>query len=162
MDNLERRARGEPERGERGRDTNMRWALGLSLLALGAVMVPAGGPIYLWISLLLVIGATVTLMKGLDRYPEYRQTNLPSVDGDPRNASSPPISKERELLSALRDSGGSITPVEAAIETSLTVREADTMLSELAGSGHLALESRDGALFYFLPGRGDPESEDRD
>ncbi len=72
-----------------------------------------------------------------------------------------PDSKERELLSAIRDNGGSITPAEAAMETSLTVREADGMLSELAGAGHLAVESRDGALFYALPGRRGGEIEDR-
>ena len=44
---------------------------------------------------------------------------------------------ERELLLAIRDNGGSITPAVAAIETSLTVREADRMLSELSSEGHL-------------------------
>ena len=72
-----------------------------------------------------------------------------------------PANKERELLSAIRDNGGSITPTEAAMETSLTVREADGMLSELAGGGHLAVESRDGALFYSLPGRRSAELEGR-
>ena len=65
------------------------------------------------------------------------------------------------MLSAIRDNGGSITPAEAAMETSLTVREADKMLSELAGGGHLAVESRGGALFYSLPGRSDPALERR-
>jgi hypothetical protein len=74
-----------------------------------------------------------------------------------QRAVAPPVSKERELLSAIRDNGGSITPAEAAMETSLTVREADRMLSELAGGGHLAVESRNGALFYSLPGRRSPE-----
>jgi hypothetical protein len=68
-------------------------------------------------------------------------------------------SKERELLSALRDNGGRITPAEAAMETSLTIREADAMLSELAAGGHLAVESKNGALFYSLAGRGNPELE---
>ena len=76
-----------------------------------------------------------------------------------QRAVAPPVSKERELLSAIRDNGGSITPAEAAMETSLTVREADRMLSELAGGGHLAVESRNGALFYSLPGRRSPELE---
>ena len=70
-----------------------------------------------------------------------------------------PDNKERELLSAIRDNGGSITPAEAAMETSLTVREADGMLSELAGGGHLAVESRRGALFYSLPDRRNQELE---
>ena len=78
-----------------------------------------------------------------------------------QRAVRPPISKERELLSAIRDNDGSITPAEAAMETSLTVSEADSMLSELAGGGHLAVESRDGALFYSLPGRRGQELEGR-
>src|SRR5215217_350590 len=61
--------------------------------------------------------------------------------------------KERELLSAIRDNGGVITPTEAAMETSLTVKEADRMLSELAGGGHLSVESAGGTLCYSLPGR---------
>ena len=69
-----------------------------------------------------------------------------------RRAVQPP-DKERELLSAIRDNGGAITPAEAAMETSLTVREADRMLSELAGGGHLSVESAGGTLCYSLPGR---------
>lgn len=78
-----------------------------------------------------------------------------------RHALPQPNNKERDLLSAIRDNGGSITPAEAAMETSLTVREADGMLSELAGGGHLAVEGRDGALFYSLPGRRSEEIEGR-
>ena len=78
-----------------------------------------------------------------------------------RHAAAPSVSKERELLSAIRDNGGSITPAEAAMETSLTVSEADKMLSELAGGGHLSVQSRDGTLFYVLPGRRSPELEGR-
>ena len=70
-----------------------------------------------------------------------------------RAISSPPANRERELLSAIRDNGGSITPAEAAMETSLTVGEADQMLSELAGGGHLFVESAGGTLRYSLSGR---------
>ena len=69
-----------------------------------------------------------------------------------RRAVRPP-DKERELLSAIRDNGGSITPAEAAMETSLTVRDADRMLSELAGGGHLWVERAGGTLRYSLPGK---------
>jgi hypothetical protein len=68
---------------------------------------------------------------------------------------------ERELLSVLRENGGSITPAEAAMETSLTVKEADRMLSELASEGHLLVESREGALFYALPRRSNLQLEGR-
>lgn len=38
------------------------------------------------------------------------------------------------------------------METSLTVREADQRLSELAGGGHLQVESQGASLYYSLPG----------
>jgi hypothetical protein len=73
-------------------------------------------------------------------------------EANKRRRAVPPPDKERELLSAIRDNGGAITPAEAAMETSLTVREADRMLSELAGGGHLSVESAGGTLRYSLPG----------
>jgi hypothetical protein len=70
-----------------------------------------------------------------------------------RRALSSPANKERELLAAIRESGGSITVAEAAMHTTLTVEEADRMLSELTSGGHLHLGSDEGTLFYFLPER---------
>lgn len=58
-------------------------------------------------------------------------------------------SKERELLEALRREG-ELTPARAAMETSLTVAEADRMLKELAEGGHLEVRVRGGGLFYAL------------
>ena len=57
--------------------------------------------------------------------------------------------KERELLKALREHG-ELTPALAAVETSLTVAEADKMLKELAEGGHLEVRVRGGGLFYAL------------
>lgn len=45
--------------------------------------------------------------------------------------------------------------------TSLSVREADKLLSELAGGGHLSVEQEDGTLVYALPGSGSPGIEAR-
>lgn len=73
-------------------------------------------------------------------------------------ASSPPKkqlerdfteTKERELLGALRDHG-ELTPAQAAMETSLSVSEADDKLKELAEGGHLEVRVRGGGLFYAL------------
>lgn len=66
-------------------------------------------------------------------------------------ARSAPVSKDRELLEAMRDNGGRITPAEVAMATSLSVRVADEALSELAGGGHLMVEREGGALVYVLP-----------
>jgi hypothetical protein len=57
--------------------------------------------------------------------------------------------KERELLEALQSSG-ELTPAQAAMETSLTVNEADEMLKNLAAKGHLDVRVRGGGLFYGL------------
>lgn len=61
----------------------------------------------------------------------------------------PENNKERELLEALRGRG-ELSPAQAAMETSLTVSEADKMLGELAEGGHLDVRVRGGGLFYAL------------
>ena len=57
--------------------------------------------------------------------------------------------KERELLEALARYG-EITPARAALETTLSVSEADQMLSELAKNGHIEVCAREGRLGYAL------------
>jgi hypothetical protein len=59
----------------------------------------------------------------------------------------PAGSRERELLGALQRRG-ELTPAQAAMETSLTVNEADKMLEDLAAKGHLDVRVRGGGLFY--------------
>ena len=58
-------------------------------------------------------------------------------------------SRERELLGALQRRG-ELSPAQAAMETSLTVNEADKMLEDLAAKGHLDVKVRGGGLFYGL------------
>jgi hypothetical protein len=69
-------------------------------------------------------------------------------------------SKERELLGALREHG-ELTPAQAAMETSLSVTEADRMLRELTEGGHLDVRVRGGGLFYSLWDREDGEETRR-
>ena len=123
-------------------------ALGLAFVGFGAsVGLEAGELVPFFVFL---FPASVLLALGLSRLGQQRRKAVP-----------PRIGKERELLSAIRDNAGSITPTEAAMETSLTVGEADEMLSELASGGHLLVESSGGTLFYKLPERRAPELEDR-
>ena len=63
------------------------------------------------------------------------------------------VSKERELLEAIRESG-EISAAAAAVRTSLTVAEADRRLKELAENGHIEVRARGGAIFYALWGNG--------
>jgi hypothetical protein len=89
--------------------------------------------------LMLVSTLTVALLSG--------QTGQFRGSG----SAGPRFGGEKQLLMAIRDAG-SITPVEAALETSLTVDEAEEILSRLANRGHLLVENRDGVLSYALPG----------
>ncbi len=57
--------------------------------------------------------------------------------------------KEKELLEALA-LHGEITAAKAALETSLSVSEADRMLSQLAKDGHVEVRAREGRLGYAL------------
>ena len=143
MSELERRNGEEPERG-RG-NTYLYLAFGIGF-ALATVMIVATAGV-LAAGIGFVIPAAIFFGLAARDLQKHR------------NALPWPDNKERELLSAIRDNGGSITPAEAAMETSLTVREADGMLSELASGGHLAVQSRDGALFYALPGKRSSEIE---
>jgi hypothetical protein len=120
--------------------------LGLAFMGFGAsVSFTAGVLVPFFV---FMFPASVLLALGLSRLERQR-----------RKAVSPRVGKERELLLAIRDNTGSITPAEAAMETSLTIGEADKMLSELAAGGHLRVESSEGTLFYRLPGRRTPELE---
>lgn len=66
-----------------------------------------------------------------------------------RSEPLPENAKERELLGALREHE-EVSPTQAAMETSLTVEEADNMLKELAAKGHLDVRVRGGGIFYGL------------
>lgn len=57
--------------------------------------------------------------------------------------------KERELLVALREHG-ELTTARAAMETSLSVAQADGILRGLTEGGHLEVRARGGALYYAL------------
>src|SRR5215217_2328420 len=122
-------------------------ALGLTFVGFGAsVGLTAGELVPFFV---FMFPASVLLALGMSRLEQQR-----------RKAVSPRVSKERELLLAMQNNTGSITPTEAAMETSLTVSEADKMLSELAAGGHLRVESSEGTLVYRLPDRITLEIED--
>jgi hypothetical protein len=142
---LERHKREEPKRG--GGHTALYLAFGIGFVVAAIMVIATAGVLAAGVG--FVIPAAIFFGLAANDFQKHRHA-LPQSHN-----------KERELLSAIRDHGGSITPAEAAMETSLTVREADEMLSDLAASGHLAVVSRDGALFYALPGRrGRDELED--
>jgi hypothetical protein len=140
---LERHKGEEPKRG--GGHSYLYLAFGIGFVVAALMVIATAGVLAAGVG--FVIPAAIFFGLAANDFQKQRHA-LPQPDN-----------KERELLSAIRDNGGSITPAEAAMETSLTVREADGMLSELAGGGHLTVVSKDGALFYALPSRRGGEIE---
>ncbi len=69
--------------------------------------------------------------------------------GEERRSRPVAVDPEQELLAALRDRG-EMTPAGVAVETSLSVEEADRRLRELAEAGHLEVRVRGGGIFYAL------------
>ncbi len=143
MSDIERRTGSPVQQYEQEDDgpSYVEIALGLAFLFGGLVFGLLDPPGTLVITFALMIPAAALLGSAVQDVVKQRRKLAPAA------------SKERELLSAAQENGGSITPTEAAMRTSLTVNEADRMLSELAGGGHLLVESEDNTLFYRLPGR---------
>ncbi len=68
---------------------------------------------------------------------------------DSREEALPEGTQEKELLGALRRHG-ELSSTQVAMETSLTVSQADEMLQSLAAKGHLDVRVRGGGIFYGL------------
>jgi hypothetical protein len=124
-------------------------------VAVGLVLVLSLVPWLWWLIFVfgwMIFPAFGLLVRGIAGLSEGK-TQLPSASG-----------KERELLGALQ-THGELTPAQAAMETSLTVEEADGMLQRLAEGGHLRVRVRGGGLFYSLweveGGEESGQSEDR-
>jgi hypothetical protein len=112
----------------------------LALMLAGVVLVFSQVPWLWWLIFVfgwMIFPALGLLVRGIAGLSEW-SAELPDTNG-----------KERELLNALRKRG-ELTPAQAAMETSLTVAEADEMLKRLAGGGHLDVRVRGGGLFYAL------------
>ncbi len=116
----------------------------LAPVALGVTLVLSLAPEVFW--LVFVFGWMVfpsfgLLVRGL--------AGLSATSAERRIEPASAVSRERELLEALREHG-ELTPTRAAMETSLSVVEADQMLRDLAGAGHLEVRTRGAGLSYAL------------
>ena len=101
--------------------------------------------------LLLVFGTVLPIAIGLgSRLANHR---------DPLGSLHSATHKEKELLEALTRKE-ELTPALAAMETSLTVSEADRMLSGLAQKGHLEIRVEGGGLRFALPNPNRQELEE--
>lgn len=114
-----------------------------ALVIVGMFLFAAAGPfhffpffLFLWLIPFVVMPAISSSVRGVGgRFERHG-----------------PVEKERgekELLEALAKYG-EVTPARAALETSLSVSEADRLLSELAKGGHIEVRAHDGRLGYSL------------
>ena len=94
--------------------------------------------LFWWMAPFVLVPMIVASARGIGGLFEARARR--SVDGE---------HEERERLEALARHG-EITLARAALETTLSVAEADRMLSELAKNGHIEVRAREGRLGYAL------------
>ena len=94
---------------------------------------------------MLLFGLLTTGGLAISKKPRSRPTLSVGVGAVPGHEDK---RGEQELLEAI-ERHGEITPVRA-LETSLTVAEADRMLSELAKGGYLEVRVEGGKLLYCL------------
>ncbi|MGI8649111.1 MAG: hypothetical protein ACR2KW_01845 [Rubrobacter sp.] len=95
-------------------------------------------------------------------FPAFRLlgSELPRLEDESIGSRSlRPVSQERQLLEAL-GRHGSLTPARAAMETSLSVSEAEGLLWALANGGHLEVRVRDGGLFYAMWDAGEDDQRE--
>jgi hypothetical protein len=122
----------------------------VGLVVVGLFLLFVAGPAFhflpflflIWVVPFFLVPALVAAVRGLAGFNEARmQERTGRVTAQE--------SKERELLQALARRG-ELSPALAALETSLTVTEADRMLSDLAENGHVEVRAHDGRLGYAL------------
>jgi hypothetical protein len=131
-----------------GRPFPPRFMMGLVIGGLLLLFVAGPGFHFLpllfliWAVPFLVVPAFVAAARGLTGLAETRTRER-------TGRVTAQESKEQELLEALARHG-EISPALAALETSLSVAEANRMLSDLANSGHVEVRAREGRLAYAL------------
>ena len=119
------------------------WCLFLLFVSLGMIIDRGLADVgIVWVGVLGIgVAAPVLLLWQINRAIAAHEASRRTVPGARE--------KEKELLGALEERGG-ITPVTAAISTSLTADEAAGMLDELTGKGYLRLRVEEGIRTYAL------------
>ena len=122
------------------------WCLFLLFASLGMIVDRGLADVGIaWVGVLGIgVGAPVLLLWQINRAILAHEASRRAVP-DERD-------KEKELLGALEERG-EITPVTAAISTSLTADEAAKMLEGMAGKGYLQLRVEEGLQTYVLTGQ---------
>ncbi|MGH3146878.1 MAG: hypothetical protein ACRDTR_13875 [Rubrobacter sp.] len=117
----------------------------------GAVVNPSAVIVGLIVIVVASASSVWLLNQGFEGLQHSRPSPLPhqhrSIRGSGRERQEQ--SAEKQLLEAI-ERNGEITPARAALQTSLTVDEAERVLSDLAQRGHLDLRVEGSRLVYSL------------
>lgn len=121
-------------------------ALVVALVLGGLFLFTVAGPVFHFFPFFLLFGLAFFVLRpmvlasatGRSEFSERREQGPVEEE-----------QKERQLLQAL-ERCGELSPARVSLETTLTVSEADRMLSELAKDGHVEVRVRDGRLGYAL------------
>jgi hypothetical protein len=112
------------------------------------------------VAMLLWFGGSVESVGGAARgmTRSVSRTTGGAWGAHPGTSGAKVATKERELLEAIRRHG-EITAAQAALETSLSVEEAERVLSGLAAKGHVQVRvlGNPGGIFYSFWERDAPE-----
>jgi ATP/maltotriose-dependent transcriptional regulator MalT len=115
------------------------WSIAMLVLAVVLAPLMHGG----WVVLVLLAAlAPLLIVIQFNRTAARRDEQPPALPD--------PAASETALLRLLEERG-TVTPVAAAMRTSLTVEEAAAKLDELAGKGYLKMVLEDGTIAYTLP-----------
>jgi DNA-binding CsgD family transcriptional regulator len=119
------------------------WCLFLLFASLGMIVDRGLADVGIaWVGVLGIgVAAPVLLLWQINRAITAHEASRSAVPGARE--------REKELLGAL-EKRGKITPVTAAISTSLTADEAAGVLDELAGKGYVRLQVEEGVETYSL------------
>ncbi len=126
--------------------------MGLSLNGLGNAFTAFFVPVILFAAVTILPSLWLT-WQGIRGLAESRELPPPSehraIKRSESRTEGSDKSAEKQLLEAI-ESNGEITPARAALQTSLTVEEAERLLTDLAQRGHLDVRVEGSKLVYSL------------
>ena len=123
--------------------------LPMGLLTFVAAALAASHAVFPFFPLLLFALVVATRRFGHVVAPLAGPPAVGASDNSPAALPLGEVGKEKELLRAL-ERHGEITAARAALETSLSVAEAEEGLSRLANEGHVRVSASGGTLQYGL------------
>ena len=126
----------------------------LLALVFGFIYLRTGSWVWLFPA---VFAGVLPMLEGLRRVLEARWRQPSSRELNKRRTEQ----MEREILRLARDRGGVLTPGLVALETSISISDAERVLDSMASRGYAGMEVRDNGRIEYEFAEFRPEIEDR-